>query len=153
MSNESENQSAPRGAIRLKKQVYKFRISECAEQTSQKEGNRMLVSTCEIVENPPVMVDGQEVDVNGIEITNYTTLTPKALFFVNQFQKALGLPELTDEDLPNVQASNYIDLKFYAIAEGKEVPVLDEEKKPIINPYTGKAATQTQRRIIQFMTP
>lgn len=148
-ANPSE-QNPPQALIRLKRGVYQFRVTD-AEKTKSQKGDPMLVLTSEIINHPPLMIGDQEVNVNGIEITDYKTITPKTLPYVNIFHKALGMPVIQEHEIPLVDAAAYKGAEFYAVAESKDEPMLDEDKNPMINPHTGQPLMSVRRKFVSFI--
>lgn len=153
MSNQvnPSEQNPPQALIRLKRGVYQFRITDAEKTKTQKTGDSMLVLTCEVINHPPITIGDREVNVNGIEITDYKVLTDKTLPYVNLLHRALGMPEIQAHEISLVEASAYKGADFYAVAESKDEPMLDEDKNPMMNPHTGQPLMLSKRKFVSFI--
>lgn len=135
--------------------TYILRVKECTKEISKGSGNAMLKVIAEVVDEPPMRVDGEEVDVNGYEpkakyvspiveklSTGEMEITDKCLKAINDFHASLGIDNITKADIPNIEPAHYVGRKFQALMETRMEAMVDREtKKELTNKITGQPIT------------
>lgn len=145
----SEN-NIPESEIRLTGEAYKLRCIEC-ERSQSKAGNPMLVQTFEIIENKPIIQEGEEVDINGVKIFNFTSLIDSMHVNVNYQRVALGLVKVTKAELDNINPLDYIGSVGWAYCDSKAEEMKNSvTKQPVINPLTGLPEVIWTKRIVRY---
>lgn len=134
--------------IEFPEKGYRLRIME-GETKPNSKGNRMHTFKLEIFDAAPVndKVLGP-VDINGIQITHFVTLTEKSLRFVNQFRRAFGFEnDLTAADIETDDAKLYEGKVGAAQVKCKKEVKLDGEKQPVTNLNTGEPMYVIKREL------
>jgi hypothetical protein len=133
---------------------YAFKIKECKKDTSKSSGNPMLVVKAEVVNEGPMIVDGETVDINGLEGTKYISLTEKSIKTLNDFRESCGLEgKVGPADLSNVEPGHFEGRTFTALANTKEEDMVDRDtKQPVINKLTGKPIKSSRFEIGRILT-
>lgn len=140
--------------VKIPFDTYWFRIKEATWEISKKNGNKMFKLITELVETPPLNVDGEEVDVNGLEPKpTYIApvmeshpggthlVTTKCLNNVNNFRQNLRPPldRITAEDVVNIEPAHFVGRKFVATASTKQGTLKNPETgQDVINKLDGK---------------
>lgn len=145
---------------------YTFRVKECTKEISKSSGNAMLKVLSELVDEPLMLVDEEQVDVNGLEpkpkyvaplgekdSQGNITYTPKCLKVINEFRKSCSMELITLADLSSLEPAHFVGRKFVALASSKSEPMVDREtKKEVINKLTGKPILSTSFEIGRVLT-
>jgi len=133
--------------IKLPLDAYFLRITDAEKKLSSKK-QPMVVTTVEIINHPGINLRGQVIDINGLEIIQYTSLSEKALFAINGIHKAVGMPQIKVEDLAGYEPAMLKGLEFAAVCKSESRQMLNEEtKQPVLNPYTGEPVVIYNRKI------
>ncbi len=114
---------------KVKKGSYKVRCLDCKEGRTGK-GFRQFTQSFEIFDN----VDPA---LNGRMFKTFQVVEPQSVFYVNNQRQALGLPEVEEGGVVNIQASEYVGQDGMAYLQQKDTPQIDEDGKAICNPYDG----------------
>lgn len=131
----------------LPKNVYAVRCVK-ADAGKSKVGNPQHILTVEIVDAAPV----NGVDINGLQIMHWSTLTEKALKFVNNLRQAFGLETTTENDMASCSPKDYIGLKAFAICESTKVEQKNEVTGEVLrNPYTNEPIVSYMRNIKEWI--
>lgn len=141
--------------VKLPLSSYSWRVKESTKETSKSSGNPMLKLVCELVDEPPMLIDGDEVDVNGLEAVKYVSpLNEKGLRTINDFRESCGFEDkITAADIPNIEAAHFTGRIFTALGSTKETDMEDRESKaPVINKLTGKPIRQSRLEIGRILT-
>lgn len=134
-----------------KNTLLNFRVIEAKKQQS-KQNNPQHVLTLEVINSAPFDVDGENIDINGLEFMSFSTLTSKALEFANRVRRAFGFNDLTEQDIDSADPKEYIGQVCWAIVESTEEDRINElTKEPVIDPYTGRPMKTYQRRIVEWV--
>lgn len=144
MSNENQNPTMEQAMVDNKPvvvpmNVYKLRVQDCKFGESKSSKKPMYTLECELVDNPPIVIDGKPVDVNGLTTFKYASLTPEAFGNLGQLHKSMGLPtNLTfTEVAANPNPNLYIGRTFRALCGSKAKPVINEVTgTPVLHPDT-----------------
>lgn len=135
-------------AIKLPKDVYKLRCTDAKKQNA-KTGSPMHVLSLEIVEQEEKIND---IDINGLPFTHFGVITEKSIEHFNRMRNALGLEEVTIDEVSELNTSDYLGAKGYAVCQGEEVAQTSEDGEKVLkDPYTGKPLTSMQRKIIRWI--
>lgn len=153
MSTENKPAIDPKAyETRIPRNVYKLRVREATNAKTKDIGNRMFKYVSEIIpreEGKPTIVNG--VCIDGLEFYHQSVITEKALKFVNQFRGAVGLNDLTIEDMDSANAEDAKGLEFFAECFGKEETKVNEVTgEPLIDPFNDKPVKMLTREIVQF---
>ncbi len=122
------------GQERVPRDKYRLRIME-AEFKQAKTKTNFYEFKCELINNPPIIVDGETIDVNGISGTKRFYLTPKTLSRFGALHKQIGLP-LTLTLAQIIAAPNptvYVGSVFNAICQTTDSPQLKEDGTPLLD--------------------
>jgi hypothetical protein len=150
MSNDSEN-TVSQASVKLPRNSYRLRCVSC-EVGKSKKGDFQLIQTYEIFGAAPLQVDGVMVDINGIQMKNWQTLTQNSVDFFNLNRNSLGLPPVKFSDKGSINAADYKGLEGAAICESESQEVKNEVTgEPILNPHTGQPVIQWNKRINQWL--
>lgn len=144
---------------------YTFRVKECTKEVSKSSGNQMLKVISELVDEPPVIIDGESVDVNGLEPKpkyispllekdgNGFVPTKKCKTAVNEFRRSCGMDEVDLNDLANIEPAHFVGRKFTALANTKTDVMKDRETgREVINKLTGKPILTSSFEIGRILT-
>ncbi len=133
--------------VRIPKNGYMLKVLKSERGVSSQSQNPILVQEFEIVRNA-------RDELNGEVITSRGALIEKALFFVNQQRRALGLKPVTKDEVGDINANEYVGLEGPAVCEteAKEMKN-DVDGSVIINPATGKPAVSYNRVITAWLDP
>lgn len=154
--------TVPRATYKLRVRDAERGISQLRtnEKTGQQTGNNpMITLDLEIIDAAPVMVrnpetgDTESVDINGLEVRQWVTLTEKALGPCNTIKSALGMEKATKEGLLNEDSNLYKRKVGYAILEGKQRNITDSTGANIINPHTNKPVTVPELKLVMWLSP
>src|SRR5882724_6573012 len=120
---------------RLPKDIYICRIKDCKFGNS-KAGNPMFTMEIELIDNPPIAINGKPEDINGQSTFKYFSLNDKAFAQLGKLHKSAGLPlTLTlNEVLNNPNPDFYKGVKFKALWFSEPNPQTREDGTPIIDP-------------------
>lgn len=154
MSTEPKKKLAPEAYnIQFPKNtVLKLRVREASNETSKASKAPQHKLILEVIEAAPVEVNGESIDINGLEFYSYSTLTEKALTFANRVRAAFGFSDLTKDDFSRADAREFIGQTCYAIVESTEEDRVNEAtKEPVKDPYTGQVMKIQQRRIVEWI--
>ena len=153
-------ESVQQGPLRIPRDTYKLRVKEEPEFAVSKKQNNMLVFKLEITEPKVKKIDGVERDIAGTEFTVWAVeFKDKRDQQVNptleNIHKACDLPypPTMDEETGKPSGISYTGLEFWAVCTSEEVPQLNENKEPIINPANGKPLSYFQRSVDRICTP
>lgn len=152
--NKDKKRLSPEAySIRFPKNtMLQLRCRDAKKQKSKSSGNNQHVLTLEVINTAPFEVDGEPVDINGLEFTAYSTLTEKALEFVNRIRRAFGFADLTKDTLDNADEKEYIGQVCYAFVETIEEDRINELTKEVVkDPYTGAPMKTYQKRIADWV--
>lgn len=145
--------------IAIPRQGRKWRIVECVKRPSAK-GNLMLEIDVELIDNAPIEVIDPDtgspvsVDINGISIRHWVTLTPNNLDRANQWNKCHELPTFKSlEEMEAADPNLYKGKIGYGITFGAEKNQEDANGQVIKNLRTGAPMTMIERRIGDLMLP
>jgi hypothetical protein len=138
--------------VKIPRNGYFWRVQKAEKAISKDKGNPMLKLTCELVKEPPMLIDGEQVDVNGLVATKYLSpLTNKRT--VNEFRESCEMPPIEEADLPNIEAGHYEGRIFHAIGSTNEEDQIDRDtKQPVINKLTGKPVRSSRLEIGRILT-
>lgn len=149
MSNTSdapktmEQAMAEQTVPKIPRDRYTLKIRQAEIKVGQTgDKNKYIECGCELTDNPPVIIDGEEVDINGVTGVKRFFLTEKSLNRLGKLHKQLGLPLnfTLNQLLESPNTSMYVGGKFNAIvmttleAQKKEngAPLLDSDGNQII---------------------
>lgn len=150
MSNDVENKVAEMN-VKLPRNSYKLRCVKC-ELGKSKKGDFQLIQEYEIFNANPLMVDGQQVDINGVKLKNWQTLTTNSIDFFNLNRNSLGLPPVRFADKDTINPKDYMGLEGAAVCESESSEMKNEVTgEPIVNPHTNLPVIQWNRRIQQWL--
>lgn len=158
--------------VKLPLASYTFKIKECSKEVSKASGNQMLKLSLELVDEPLMEIDGEQVDVNGLEPKpKYISptaenvsgdpqkpvheFTQKCLKTVNEFRKALipPLDPITKDDLANIDTTHFLGRKLVMLASSKTEPMVDQvTKREVVNKLTGKVIMNTNFECGRILT-
>lgn len=155
----AEKQIDPKAyETRIPRNIYRLRVRECDTVTTKEKGYKMFKYVSEIIpkkEGIPTVIklgDGNSVCIDGLEFYHQSVVTEKALKFFNNFRSAVGLSEITAEDISRVDGKEALGLEFFAECVGTEETKMNEEtKEPLTDPYTGAVMKQLSREIKTFI--
>jgi len=153
--------TVPRGPYKLRVKDAERGISQLKtdEQGNQKGNNPMITLDLEIIDAAPVQVKNPEtgeveaIDINGLEVRQWVTLTEKALGPANTIKASLGMDKATKETLTTEDSGLYMGKVGYAILEGKQRNIKDASGANIINPHTNKPVTVPELKLVMWLSP
>ena len=153
MSNTKKRLATEAYSIRFPKNtMLQLRCREAKKQKAKSSGNPQHVLTLEVINTAPFEVDGESIDINGLEFNSYSTLTEKALEFVNRTRRAFGFSDLTAADLESADEKEYVGQVCWAFVESTEEDRINELTKEVVkDPYTGEPMKTYNRRITEFV--
>lgn len=133
----------------IPRNTYKLNIVEAERAESKNTGRAMAKLKFEIK-------DCSKDDLNGRKLTHVCMLDSDGLEYSNNINSLLSA--IITADLDTVSADNLDDFPveqlvgqdLYALVNEKEVPKLDDNKEPIVNPNTGKPMMDSQAGIELF---
>lgn len=135
-----------------KNTLLQLRVVEAKAQKSKSSNNPQHVLTLEVINSAPFEVDGESIDINGLEFTSYSTLTTKALEFVNRVRRAFGFDDLTESTMNSADCREYVGQICWAFVESSEEDRINELTKEIVkDPYTGQPMKTYRRNITEFV--
>lgn len=135
-----------------KNTLLQLRVSDAKAQKSKTSNSPQHVLTLEVINTAPFEVDGESIDINGLEFTSYSTLTVKALEFVNRTRRAFGFDDLTQSTLDSADCREYIGQVCWAFVESSEEDRINELTKEVVkDPYTGQPMKTYRRNITEFV--
>lgn len=152
--------------VTIPRKSYQLRVIEAEKGVSavrtddkgnKKGGNPNITLKLEIINAAPVPYKDPAtgeismVDINGLTVTSWVTLTENALRFANEANNALGLPILNPSNMHEAEANAYLGQTGYAILEGKPRVVTDSEGNPIVNPNTQQTVTVPEIRHVMWL--
>ena len=135
-----------------KNTILQFRCREATNEVSKASNTRQHKLVLEVINAEPFEVDGNPIDINGLEFYNWSTLTVKALPFANRVRAAFGFNDLKEEDISSADAREFIGQTAYAFVESSEEDRINEiTKQPVKDPYTGENMKVYQRKITEWV--
>lgn len=160
-------------APRVPAYAYELVIKEEPEAKDSRAGNPMLVFKVEIVGklnndgtvSPTVQMkdeDGEhrEYNVAGKEATVWAVFTDRGNPTLAAIHRQAGFPttfEVDDESKLPLDVSGaplrYTGVKIKASCNSRESEQLDEDGKPIVDPYTGKSVKFYQTNVSRIFDP
>lgn len=146
LASEAYNLQFPKNTI------LQLRVREATNETSKNSKAPQHKLILEVINSAPFEVNGEPIDINGLEFYSYSTLTEKALPFANKVRAAFGFSELKADDIARADAREFIGQTCYAIVESSEEDRINElTKEPVKDPYTGATMKTYQRRIVEWI--
>lgn len=147
----SDSTTSPAELAEIPFNAYRFRCVKCEKGKSREKGTPMLIQTFEFAGNKPININGNEIDINGLQIQAWAVYTEKALGVFNAQRKALGLIPLKVSELDSFDEKQYLGAEGAATAKttSKEQKN-DVTGETIINPNTGKPMMSYRREIVQW---
>lgn len=128
------------------------------EKTGQQTGgNPMNVIDIELLDNPLAKVrnpdtgDKEEVDVNGVQVRAWITLTPKTIGSVNAFHKCIGLPPVSEATIQEDDGNLYVGKVGEALIQFNGRPIKNSEGEIIMQ--NGKPLTTSERKVSKWLMP
>jgi len=135
-----------------KNTLLQLRVTEAKNQKSKTNNNPQHVLTLEVINCAPFEVDGEPIDINGLEFTSYSTLVEKALEFANRVRRAFGFSDLTPSTIDSADCREYVGQVCWAFVESSEEDRINELTKEVVkDPYTGQAMKTYRRNITEFV--
>lgn len=135
-----------------KNTILKFRVREATNEKSKATQSPQHKLILEVIEADPFEVNGESIDINGLDFYSYSTLTAKALPFANRVRAAFGFNDLTESDIGQADAREFIGQTCFAIVESAEEDRINElTKEPVKDPYTGQTMKTYSRRIVEWI--
>jgi len=150
MSDDSTSKIDPAAySIVLPKKVYKLRVKEVKRQKTKEHGHPMDVLSLEIMGAPKV----NGVDINGLDMKHWVTLTEKSLPFANATRQAFGLDKLENqEDIENANPNDWLGTEAFAVCFSEKTEQKDDDGQPLLDPYTQKPLVNYRRQIDEFIS-
>lgn len=149
----SEPSDAAKSA-RIPLDKYKVSVLEAKKGKTEK-GDPKIVLDLEFKGNPPINVEGNEVDINGVKLTKHSVCTEKALKYFNKERRALGLPVINSvAEFDNLDVLDYKRMEGWAICSAKSVEKKnDVTGEVIMNPYTNEPMVDHYRQLDEWIAP
>ena len=161
--NLSKSEIASAGPVCLNKQNVKLVIKEEPVYKLSSKNNPMLVFKTEITDPAVQFRKGEEQKIAGIELPIWAT------FFINQdtgreenpqlakIHDQAGLPmEFARDESTGLPVNsdgvpiNYMGTVLDAMVVSEEYTIVDDDKKPILNPRTGQEQKGYNHRVIKL---
>lgn len=157
----SENNVTDKRAYshRIETAGYRLRCIKAVPGTSG-TGNKKANLTLEIFDAKPQKFrgtdgsEGGEIDINGLQIFDLFSLSPKALEgFTNPKLRSFGLPPITEADIATFDVSTLVGRDCPAVCKMETTEKKnDVTGEIIINPVSGKPVVE-HRRVVDSYLP
>lgn len=138
--------------VHIPRNGYFWRIRKAEKALSREKNNPMLKLEVELCKEPPMIIDGESVDVNGLVATKYISPLTN-IRTVNEFRESCEMEPITEADLANIEAGHYEGRVFHAIGQTVVEDQIDREtKQPVINKLTGKPVKSSKLEVGRVLT-